>query len=58
MSWKCSHCMKKEVRVNNGIRIIYCTCNKFFPNPNYIKFYGCDYYEDEQLKLFNEEKNL
>ena len=57
MGFRCVHCSH---RLNTGIQdkvLIYCPLRKMYPSPNFIKAWGCDQYEDEQLKLFKEEED-
>lgn len=56
MSWRCTHCTKRQIVTIEGKRFVYCPLRKFYPNPRFIEAWGCDEYEDSQLHLFEEER--
>ena len=57
MGYRCKHCVYGQRCVIEGKDIYYCTAhNKYCPSPLFVEAYGCNEYEDTQLKLFNEER--
>lgn len=56
MSWRCKHCVNAQWVTINDKRLIYCPSRKLYPNPKFIEAWGCNDFEDTQLKLFEEER--
>lgn len=57
MSYRCKHCFNGQRCVIEDVIIWYCNKqHRYCPPPRFIEAWGCDDYEDRQLKLFNEER--
>ena len=56
MIFRCKHCTHRLNTTIEGKPMVYCPIRKYFPNPRFVEAWGCDEYEDEQLKLFDEER--
>lgn len=58
MSYRCTHCVHgQRYTYGDGKSIWYCGAHeRYCPSPLFVEAWGCNEYEDIQLKLFNEEK--
>ena len=56
MSFKCKHCTHSQVHRIQDKTFYYCPIRKNYPSPLFISAWGCDKFEDTQLKLEYEEK--
>lgn len=57
VDYRCTHCKYGQRCIIEGKEIWYCIAHsRYCPAPLFVQAWGCDEYEDIQLKLFIEER--
>ena len=58
MSYRCKHCVHgHRCTYGDGKSIMYCNAHeRYCQSPLFVEAWGCNEFEDTQLKLFQEER--